>query len=179
MTSKRLSIMSNISSSQFKGTIGRTWEESKPWWPQPIRAPADAPDILYIILDDVGYGWLSCYGGPVETPNIDNLAANGLLYNNWHTTALCSPTRACLLTGRNHHSVGMGRVADLALGFPGHQGTIDRRHGFLSEVLTGAGYASYAVGKWHLTPEDETHMAAPRGTWPVSRGFQRWYGYHG
>ena len=110
MTSKKLSRMSNISSSQFKGTIGRTWEESKPWWPQPIRAPADAPDILYIILDDVGYGWLSCYGGPIDTPNIDNLAANGLLYNNWHTTALCSPTRACLLTGRNHHSVGMASI---------------------------------------------------------------------
>ena len=80
--------MSNTSSSEFKGTIGRTWDESKPWWPQPTRAPADAPDVLYIILDDVGFGWLSCYGGPIETPNIDKLAANGLLYNNWHTTAL-------------------------------------------------------------------------------------------
>ena len=96
-------------SNQFKGSIGRTWEDSKPWWPQPTRAPADAPDIVYIILDDVGYGWLSCYGGPIDTPNIDKLAANGLRYNNWHTTALCSPSRACLLTGRNHHSVGMAR----------------------------------------------------------------------
>ena len=91
-------------STQFKGSIGRTWQDSKPWWPQQVKAPVDAPNIAYIILDDVGYGWLSCYGGPIDTPNIDKLAANGLLYNNWHTTALCSPTRACLLTGRNHHS---------------------------------------------------------------------------
>ena len=98
---------------------------------------------------------------------------------NFHTTALCSPTRACLLTGRNHHSVGMGRIADLAVGFPGYSGRIERRHGFVSEILAAHGYATYAVGKWHLTPEDETHMAAPRGSWPVGRGFQRWYGFHG
>ena len=98
---------------------------------------------------------------------------------NFHTTALCSPTRACLMTGRNHHSVGMGRISDLAVGFPGYSGRIARTHGFAPEILAASGYATYAVGKWHLTPEDETHMAAPRGSWPVGRGFQRWYGFHG
>jgi arylsulfatase A-like enzyme len=97
-------------SNQFKGKIGRTYADSKPWWPQPTRAPTDAPDVAIIVLDDVGFAWLGCYGGPIDTPNIDKLAANGLLYNNWHTTALCSPTRACLLTGRNHHSVGMAAI---------------------------------------------------------------------
>ena len=101
------------STNQFKGSIGRTWEESKPWWPQPVMHQLTLQNIAYIILDDVGYGWLSCYGGPIDTPNIDKLAANGLLYNNWHTTALCSPTRACLLTGRNHHSVGMASVTEI------------------------------------------------------------------
>ena len=86
---------------------------------------------------------------------------------------------ACLLTGRNHHTVGMGRVADLAIGFPGHSGHIGREHGFLPEILGAQGYAPYAVGKWHLTPENETHMAAPRSSWPIGRGFQRWYGFHG
>ncbi len=100
-------------------------------------------------------------------------------FANFHTTALCSPTRSCLLTGRNHHSNGMARVADLAVGFPGYWGRIPRRNGFLSETLAANGYAPVAVGKWHLTPEDETHAAAPRDSWPVGRGFQRWYGFHG
>lgn len=119
------------SGTHFKGSIGRTWEDSKPWWPQPARAPADAPDIVYIILDDVGFGWLGCYGGPIDTPNIDKLAANGLLYNNWHTTALCSPSRACLLTGRNHHSVGMANVTELATGFPGYNGIMPKEKALL------------------------------------------------
>ncbi|MGB6672435.1 MAG: sulfatase-like hydrolase/transferase [Candidatus Nitrosopolaris sp.] len=105
-------------SNQFKGSIGRTWEDSKPWWPQPTCAPADVPNVAYIILDDVGYGWPSCYGGPIDTPNIDKLAANGLRFNNWHTTVICSPTRAFLLTSRNHHSVGMANITELATGFP-------------------------------------------------------------
>jgi arylsulfatase len=168
-----------MDTSEFQGVVGDTWQESTPWWPPPVRPPAGAPNVVLVVLDDVGYAQLGCYGSDIDTPCLDELAAGGVRLANFHTTALCSPTRACLLTGRNHHSVGMGRIADLALGFPGHQGTIDRRHGFLSEILTAAGYASYAVGKWHLTPEDETHMAASRATWPVARGFQRWYGFHG
>jgi len=99
--------------------------------------------------------------------------------SNFHTTALCSPTRSCLLTGRNHHRNGLGRVADLATGYPGYWGRVPRENGFLSEILRAHGYATYAVGKWHLTPEDETHMASSRASWPLGRGFDRWYGFHG
>ena len=163
----------------FEGVIGDSWRESTPWWPPLPTPPAGAPNVLLVVLDDVGYAQLGCYGSDIETPAIDQLAREGTRLANFHTTALCSPTRACLLTGRNHHNVGMGRVADLAMGYPGYWGIIGREHGFLPEILGEHGYVSTAVGKWHLTPEDETHMAASRATWPVSRGFQRWYGFHG
>jgi arylsulfatase A-like enzyme len=110
---------------------------------------------------------------------LDGLAARGVRLANFHTTSLCSPTRACLLTGRNHHRSGMGRVADLAIGYPGYWGKPPRKNGYLSEILRAAGYATYAVGKWHLSPEDQTSMAASRATWPLARGFDRWYGFHG
>lgn len=168
-------------SNQFKGSIGRTWEDSKAWWPQPIKAPADAPNITYIILDDVGYGWLSSYGGPIDTPNIDKLAANGLLYNNWHTTALCSPTRACLLTGRNHHSVGMAAVTDLATGFPGYNGIMPKEKAAIGAMLRQYGYNTYCVGKWHNTPDTETGPEGPFDRWPTGEmmGFDRFYGFLG
>src|SRR5262249_25585874 len=105
--------------------------------------------------------------------------ANGLRYSNFHTTALCSPTRACLLTGRNHHSNGMGRIAELATGFPGYDARIPRANGFLSEMLVPRGYAAWAVGKWHLTPEEECHHGAFRARWPLGRGFERFYGFFG
>ncbi|MGZ6962583.1 MAG: arylsulfatase [Acidimicrobiia bacterium] len=164
---------------EFRGVIGPSWRESTAWWPPDPAAPDGAPNVVMIVLDDVGYAQLGCYGSDIATPNIDRLAAGGVRFANFHTTALCSPTRSCLLTGRNHHSNGMARVADLAVGFPGYLGRIPRRNGFLSEILAANGYAPLAVGKWHLTPEDETHAAAPRGSWPVGRGFQRWYGFHG
>ena len=163
----------------FAGVIGPTWRESTPWWPPEPAPPSGAPNVALFVLDDVGFAQLGCYGSDIATPNIDGLAADGLRLANFHTTSLCSPTRACLLTGRNHHTNGMGRVADLALGYPGYSGRIPRENLFLSEVLAAHGYAAYAVGKWHLTPEDETHMAAPRESWPLGRGFQRWYGFHG
>jgi arylsulfatase len=164
---------------QFEGVIGRDWRESTPWWPpQPSPAP-DAPNVLLLVLDDVGFAQLGCYGSDIATPTFDDLASNGVQLTNFHTTALCSPTRACFLTGRNHHRNGMGRVADLAIGYPGYWGIVPRENGFLSEILRAHGYATYAVGKWHLTPEDETHMAASRATWPLARGFDRWYGFHG
>ena len=166
-------------STDFLGTIGPTWRESTPWWPPERTPPPGAPNVLVIVLDDVGYAQLGCYGSDLDTPNIDRLAAGGLRLANFHTTALCSPTRACLLTGRNHHTNGMGRIADLAVGYPGYWGRIPRRNGMLAEVLQDTGYATFAVGKWHLTPDDETHMAASRSTWPCARGFQRWYGFHG
>ncbi len=164
---------------EFKGTIGRDWRHSEPWWPsEPMAAPG-SPNVVLVVLDDVGFAQLGCYGSDIATPVIDQLADEGVRLANFHTTALCSPTRVCLLTGRNHHRSGMGRVADLAIGFPGYWGKPPRENGYLSEILRNAGWATYAVGKWHLTPEDETNMASSRATWPLGRGFDRWYGFHG
>ncbi|HSZ38219.1 MAG TPA: arylsulfatase [Acidimicrobiales bacterium] len=164
---------------EFGGKIGNDWRDSEPWWPPQPVPPAGAPNVVLIVLDDVGFAQLGCYGSDIATPVIDGIAAQGLRLTNFHTTALCSPTRACLLTGRNHHRSGMGRVADLAAGYPGYWGRPPRENGFLSEILRANGYATYAVGKWHLTPEDETNMARSRSTWPLGRGFDRWYGFHG
>ena len=163
----------------FGGRIARDWRDSQPWWPPEPTAPAGAPNVVLVVLDDVGYAQLGCYGSDIETPVLDGLAAGGVRLANFHTTALCSPTRACLLTGRNHHRSGMGRVADLAIGYPGYWGRPPRENGYLPEMLRAAGYATYAIGKWHLSPEDETNMAASRATWPLARGFDRWYGFHG
>src|SRR6476620_10309953 len=145
-------------SQDFAGVIGRDFRTSTPWWPPDPEPPAGAPNVVLLVLDDVGFAQLGCYGSDIATPNIDRLAAGGIRLANFHTTSLCSPTRSCLLTGRNHHSNGMGRIADLALGYPGYSGRIPRESLFLSEILAAHGYAAYAVGKWHLTPEDETHM---------------------
>ena len=163
----------------FRGVIGDDWRESTPWWPEIPTPPDGAPNVVLVVLDDVGFAQLGCYGSDIDTPTIDGLAADGVRLTNFHTTALCSPTRACLLTGRNHHRNGLGRVADLAMGYPGYNGEVPKENGFLSEVLRQQGYATYAVGKWHLTPDDQTNMAAPRHSWPLARGFDRWYGFHG
>ena len=164
---------------EFGGRIGDDWRDSEPWWPPEPSPPEGAPNVVLLVLDDVGFAQLGCYGSDIATPTIDRLASEGVRLANFHTTALCSPTRACLLTGRNHHRSGMGRVADLAIGFPGYWGKPPKENGYLSEILRSNGYATYAVGKWHLTPEDQTHMAASRSTWPLGRGFDRWYGFHG
>ena len=171
--------MNRTGDDEFRGTIGRFHRESTAWWPAPRRAAAGTPNVLLIVLDDVGFAQLGCFGSDIDTPALDGLAANGLRYSNFHTTALCSPTRACLLTGRNYHSVGMGRIIELATGFPGYNARIPKSAGFLSEMLVSAGFAAWAVGKWHLTPEDECHTAAPRARWPLGRGFERFYGYFG
>src|SRR5512135_556707 len=163
----------------FNGVIGRTIQESVPSWPAPLRAKPGSPNVLYIVLDDVGFGQLGCFGGPISTPNIDRLAKNGLRYNNFHTTALCSPSRSCFLTGRNHHSNHMACITEGATGFPGSDGQIPRENGFLSEILVRRGYAAYALGKWHLTPDEETNMAARKDRWPLGRGFERFYGFLG
>ncbi|HEY1636693.1 MAG TPA: arylsulfatase [Acidimicrobiales bacterium] len=164
---------------EFRGVIGRDFSESTAWWPEPVRAPDRAPNVAFIVLDDVGFAQLGCFGSDIETPVLDGLAARGLRYTNFHTTALCSPTRACLLTGRNHHVNGMGRIIELATGFPGYDARIPAANGFLSQMLVPHGYAAFAVGKWHLTPEDECHPAAPRRRWPLARGFERFYGFFG
>ena len=164
---------------EFGGVIGRYRSESTPWWPEPLRAPDGAPNVLFVVLDDVGFAQLGCFGSDIDTPVMDGLAAKGLRYTNFHTTALCSPTRSCLLTGRNHHSNGMGRIVELPTGFPGYDARIPKSSGFLSEMLVEQGYAAYAVGKWHLTPEDEYHLGASRARWPLGRGFERFYGFFG
>ncbi len=163
----------------FNGVIGRTYDTSEPAWPKPLRAKPGAPNILFIILDDTGFGQLGCFGSPIETPNLDSLAAGGLLYNNMHTTALCSPTRSCVLTGRNHHSNAMACITEGSTGYPGYNANIPFENGFLSEMLLQHGYNTYAVGKWHLTPADQTSAAGPYDRWPLGRGFERFYGFLG
>jgi arylsulfatase len=135
--------------------------------------------VVVVVLDDVGFAQLGCFGSDIDTPVLDRLAAGGLRYTNFHTTALCSPTRAALLTGRNHHACGMGRVIELAAGFPGYDARIPRSCAMLPAMLTPNGYAAWAVGKWHLTPEEETHLAASRVRWPLGQGFERFYGFFG
>src|SRR5271157_3149076 len=161
----------------FNGIISRTVDESSPAWPQPVRAREGMPNVLFIILDDTGFGQLGCYGSPIRTPNIDSLAANGLRYNNMHTTALCSPSRSCVLTGRNHHSNAMACITEGSTGFPGSNGYIPFENGFLSEMLLQQGFNTYAVGKWHLTPSDQSSAAGPYDRWPLGRGFERFYGF--
>ena len=163
----------------FPGVIGRTAEESSPAWPAPARAQKDAPNVLFIVLDDTGYGNLGCYGSPIETPNIDEIAANGLRYNSMHTTALCSPSRSCIVTGRNHHANSMAAITELATGFPGYNGVMPLENGMLSEILVEEGYSTFMVGKWHLTPSNHETAAGPYDRWPLGRGFQRFYGFLG
>jgi arylsulfatase len=163
--------------SAFPGVIGRTFEESRPAWPKPNRARAGAPNVLFIVLDDTGFGQLGCYGSPIRTPNIDRLAANGLRYSNMHTTALCSPSRSCILTGRNHHSNAMACIIEGSTGYPGSNSFIPFENGFLSEMLLPHGYNTFALGKWHLTPAEQVSAAGPYDRWPLGRGFERYYGF--
>ncbi len=163
----------------FPGVIGRTTDESTPAWPQPVRARPGAPNVLIIVLDDTGFGQLGCYGSPIATPNIDALAADGLRYTNMHTTALCSPSRSCIMTGRNHHANAMAGITEITTGYPGYNGNIPFENGFLSEMLLQHGYSTYMVGKWHLTPSEQESAAGPYDRWPLGRGFERFYGFLG
>jgi arylsulfatase A-like enzyme len=163
----------------FSGVIGRTVEESSPAWPRPLRAAEGAPNVLIVVLDDTGFGQLGCYGGPIATPNIDRLAAGGLLYNSMHTTALCSPSRSCVITGRNHHANATAAINELATGYPGYNGQIPFENGFLSEMLQQHGYSTYLVGKYHLMPSEFESAAGPFDRWPLGRGFERFYGFLG
>lgn len=163
----------------FPGVIGRTVSESEPAWPQPVRAKKGAPNVIFVILDDVGYGQISAFGGLVNTPNFDRLVQHGLRYTNMHTTALCSPTRACVLTGRNHHSNGVASIMELATGFPGYDGRMPFQNGMLSEMLLEHGYNTFCTGKWHLAPAEESTPAGPFHRWPLGRGFEHFYGFMG
>ena len=138
----------------FPGVIGRTAEVSSPAWPAPVRAAEGAPNILYIVLDDMGF-WSSMFWGPDRDAEPDRIAADGLRYNNMHTTALCSPSRSCIVTGRNHHANGMACITELASGYPGYNGIVPFENGFLSEMLLEHGYSTFMVGKWHLTPSNQ------------------------
>ncbi|WP_395692569.1 sulfatase-like hydrolase/transferase [Nocardioides sp.] len=146
--------------------------------PYPSPGP-DAPNVLVVVLDDVGFAQLGCFGAGFDTPNIDRLAAQGLRYNRFHVTAVCSATRAALLTGRNHHAVGMGVTQEAALGFPGYHGRIPRSAASVARVLRDHGYNTMAVGKWHLTPQGEYSAAGPFERWPLGLGFERYYGFLG
>lgn len=159
------------------GTVGRTYQDSVPWWPTPRRPRPGSPDIVLVVLDDVGFGSLGCYGSEIATPTMDALARDGLRYTNFHVTALCSPTRASLLTGRNHHSVGMSLLSNADSGFPGKRGAVTHRAAMVPEVLRDQGYNTVALGKWHLAPLDQTTAAGPYDQWPLGRGFEQYYGF--
>ena len=162
---------------RFTGIIGRTTDESSPAWPRLTRPLPGSPNVLIIVLDDTGFGQLGCYGSPIATPNLDALAAGGLLYTNMHTTALCSPSRSCIVTGRNHHGNATAAINEIATGYPGYNGQIPFENGFLSEILLGYGYSTYMVGKYHLLPSEFESAAGPYDRWPLGRGFERFYGF--
>jgi len=166
---------------KFDGKIAVDIRHSEPDWAPYLapRAPAGAPNVLLIAWDDVGYGTMDMYGGPVQTPTMRRIADRGVMFSNFHTTALCSPTRASLLTGRNATTNGMATIAEFSSGFPGISTRIPFESGFVSEVLAERGYNTYCVGKWHLTPGEEVNLAAYKGRWPLGRGFERYYGFLG
>ncbi|CAN5356408.1 arylsulfatase AtsA [soil metagenome] len=164
---------------EFQGTIAEDIRDSVPDW-APYRgatAPEGAPNVLYLLWDDIGIATWDCFGGLVEMPNLKRIADRGVRLTQFHTTALCSPTRAALLTGRNATTVGVSSVVNMAQGFPGQNGRIPADTALVSEVLAERGWSTYAVGKWHLTPPEECHAAGSRTYWPLSRGFDRFYGF--
>lgn len=163
----------------FQGRIAATVQDSIPDYPKPVQAPAGAPDIVVILIDDLGFGAPSTFGGVIETPNLDKLAAGGLRYNRFHVTALCSPTRAALLTGRNHHQVGDGVITELMDGYPGYNGAWGKDNASIAEVLKDNGYNTAAFGKWHNTPDWEAGPAGPFDRWPTAKGFEHFYGFLG
>lgn len=173
----------NITQQQqpFKGVIGKTLADSKESWTEPIKAPKGAPNVIWILLDDVGFGATSTFGGVINTPTFDSLAANGLRYTNFHTAAICAPTRSALLTGRNHHYVHMGGFAHtiLSAGFPGYDGRIPSDKGTIAEILRENGYNTFGVGKYGLTPDEDATDAGPFDRWPSGKGFDHFFGFLG
>ena len=166
---------------QFNGIINLDVRDSQPDWEpyQPPKAKEGAPNVLYIVWDDTGIAAWDIYGGLIEMPNMKRLIDKGLRFTNWHTTALCSPTRSCLMTGRNATMNGMSCITEGASGYPGSCGVIPPENGTIAEILQQNGYSTFCVGKWHLTPETESNMAASKRTWPTGRGFDRFYGFLG
>ena len=159
------------------GSVGRVFATSEPWWPERPRPAAGAPNIVVVMCDDVGYSDVGCYGSEIPTPNIDRLAAEGLRYRDYHATPMCSPTRASLLTGLEPHRAGVGHVAHSDPGFPGYAMELTPLAPTLAELLRDAGYQTLMVGKWHLTKDSQVNDAADRSSWPLQRGFDRYYGF--
>jgi arylsulfatase A-like enzyme len=164
---------------QFHGVIGRKASDSKPDFPQAVTAPKGAPNVLMILTDDTGFGAASTFGGPISTPTLDRVAARGLRYNNFHTTALCSPTRAALLTGRNHHSVGFGNISEFATGYPGYDTILPKSAGTIGNILVANGYNTSWFGKNHLIPDWLESPDGPFDQWASGLGFEYFYGFLG
>jgi arylsulfatase A-like enzyme len=165
----------------YQGVVGKTLADSKEWWPEPVKAPAGAPNVVWILLDDVGFGAAHPFGGLINTPVFDSLAANGLRYTNFHTAGICAPTRAALLTGRNHHSVHEGGFSHtiMSAGFPGYDGRVPSSKGTIAEILRENGYNTFAVGKYGVTPDEEATDAGPFDHWPSGKGFDHFFGFLG
>jgi len=166
-----------VSDEPFEGRIGRIQADSEPWWPTPAHPGDGAPNVIVVLLDDTGFAQLGCFGSDMSTPNIDRLAANGLRYTNFHVTPLCSPSRAALLTGRNHHEVGMRSLSNFNSGYPHMRGHVSDHSATVAEVLRDEGYTTFAVGKWHLCAMENASAAGPYDQWPCQRGFDRFYGF--
>ena len=162
---------------EFKGRIGRTLADSEPWFEDLPHPGGTAPNIVVVLLDDVGFAQFGCFGSDIDTPNIDALARGGLQFTNFHVTPLCSPTRAALLTGRSQHRAGMRSISNFRTGFPHMLGHVSNKTATFAEVLRDRGYATFAVGKWHLAPMEECSAAGPFDQWPLARGFDRFYGF--
>jgi arylsulfatase A-like enzyme len=165
----------------FQGVIGRTLAESKEWWPESVKAPVGAPNVVWILIDDVGYGATSTFGGVISTPTLDSLANNGLRYTNFHTCAISAPTRAALLTGRNSAAVHVSGFShnSLSAGFPGWDGKIPSTAGTVAEILRESGYNTLAVGKYGVTPDDDATDVGPFDRWPTGKGFDHFFGFLG
>src|SRR5438552_3359701 len=144
---------------EFKGKIGRSYAESEEWYPEGVKPKPGTPNVFMILLDDVGYAQFGCFGGLIKTPNIDALAADGLRYNNFHTPALCSPSRAALMAGRNTHKIGLGSLALTAMGFPGYNGTPPESAKSIAKHFQHAGFETFALGKWDHTPLPEASQS--------------------
>jgi arylsulfatase len=162
---------------EFQGKIDVSREKSTPDWPEAVKAPPGAPNVIVVLLDDVGFGATATFGGPVSTPALDQLAASGLRYNRFHVNSLCSPTRAALLSGRNNHQVGFGNIAELGSGYPGYNTIWGREYASIAKVLQQNGYSTAAFGKWHNTPVWEISPTGPFDRWPTGLGFDYFYGF--
>ncbi|MSZ30464.1 MAG: sulfatase-like hydrolase/transferase, partial [Actinobacteria bacterium] len=162
---------------EYGGKIERLFTDSEPWWPTAKHPGEDAPNVVIMLFDDLGFSHFGCFGSTIETPNIDALAANGLRFTNFHVTPVCSPTRAALLTGRNHHSIGMRSISNFNTGFPHMTGHVSNHASTVAEVLRDEGYTTFALGKWHLCPMENCSAAGPYEQWPLQRGFDRYYGF--